>query len=369
MQITFVSTQRTWGGGENVLAQLATGAVRAGASVSVAAGVGSVVADWARDQPSIDLLAMPGRGRGPRGMWGLRRWVANTGSDIVLLNDPHAITYGGTALAGLGVPRVGVKHTCFPVRSAWKHKHLVERVVCVAEAARRECLAAGIGADRLKVIHSGLDRLVPTETELASVQKQFETAEGSAKNVLAIGSLLPVKGFDTLIRAVAQPPTMPWRLWIAGEGPERAALEALINKLGVADRVSLLGFRRDIGALLTAADAFASASHREGLSLVLVEAMMAGTPVVATPVGGNGEALLINEPGESSVARAVLPNDPRAMATAITASLETTDANTARVEAAKQWASDHFTVERMTRDYLALFERLVTQRAERRRAA
>ncbi|QDV76538.1 glycosyltransferase [Botrimarina mediterranea] len=356
MKIALVSTQRTWGGGENVLAQLALGCRRAGHTIGVAAPAASATADWASKQLGIERLELPGRGRGPAAMWRLRNWITRTAPGVVVLNDPHAITYGGVALAGLGVPRVGVKHTCFPVRSAWKHNHLLERVVCVAEAARRECLAAGVQAAKLEVIHAGLDRLAPTNAEVAAAKSLLATKGGGAKHVLAIGSLLPVKGFDSLIESAAR--SSGWNLWIAGEGPQRDALEAQIARLGVADRVTLLGFRSDIGALLAAADVFASASHREGLSLVLVEAMMSGTPVVATPVGGNGEALQINEPGASPVARAVLPDDPAAMAAAIEAALQPTDENSRRIATARAWADEHFTIERMTRDYLALFDRL-----------
>ncbi|TWU00599.1 D-inositol 3-phosphate glycosyltransferase [Botrimarina colliarenosi] len=366
MRLVLVSTQRTWGGGENVLAQLALGCQRAGHTVGVAAPAGSAVAKWSAKDPSIERLDLPGRGRGPQSMWRLRRWIATTGADVVLLNDPHAITYGGAALAGLGVPRVGVKHTCFPVRSAWKHNRLVEQVVCVAKAARRECLLAGVEESQLHVIHAGLDRMVPTPQETADAEQLFAAKSPASKHVLAIGSLLPVKGFDTLVEAAAR--STGWRLWIAGEGPERPALESQIDRLGLQDRVTLLGFRRDIGALLTAADVFASASHREGLSLVLVEAMMAGAPVVATPVGGNGEALQIDIPGESLVARAVAPNDPDAMAAAIAAALEPTTANAERVANAKAWADRHFTIERMTRDYLALFTRLVGEPTRARAA-
>jgi glycosyltransferase involved in cell wall biosynthesis len=276
----------------------------------------------------------------------------------VVLNDPHSVTYAGAALAGLGVPRVAIKHTSFPVRSGWKYTRLVERVVCVAEAARRECVAAGVPAERLEVIHAGLDRLAPSADEVAAARERFDAKRDGLKNVLAVGNLLAVKGLDTLIDAAAR--SGGWRLWIAGEGPERAALAAQIERLGLTDRVTLLGFRRDVGALLAASDAFASASRREGLSLVLVEAMMAGVPVVATPVGGNGEVLRIDRPGVSDVARAVAPNDPAAMAAAIEAALEPATDNDDRVAAAKAWAESHFTVDRMTRDYLALFNRLNT---------
>jgi glycosyltransferase involved in cell wall biosynthesis len=76
---------------------------------------------------------------------------------------------------------------------------------------------------------------------------------------------------------------------VAGEGPERAALEAEARALGVGDRVSFLGFRPDTPSLLASADLFVLPSLIEGLPLSVLEAMAAGCPVVATAAGGTGE--------------------------------------------------------------------------------
>ncbi|MEN0111345.1 MAG: glycosyltransferase [Planctomycetota bacterium] len=364
MRTLLVSTQTGWGGGENLLAQLAVGLQQRDRGVRIACPVGSAIGAWTSRQASIGSVPLPGRGRGLRAMGRVR--LAAADADVVLLNDPHAITYGGVAVAGLPAAKVGVRHTCFPVHSGWKHNRLLDTVVCVAEAAREECLLAGVSRAQTEVIYAGLDPAKPTREAIQNARRELrpEPAE-TGRVVLAIGSLLSVKGFDTLIEAAALADRRGdgWRLVIAGEGPERTRLEALIAERGVDDRVALLGFRDDVPALLAAADAFASASHREGLSLVLVEAMVAGTPVVATPVGGNGEALRLQGQGVSDVARAVPPGDAAAMADAIAAALEPTEANRVRVETARRWAADRFTVERMASDYAALFERLLRRRS------
>jgi glycosyltransferase involved in cell wall biosynthesis len=126
--------------------------------------------------------------------------------------------------------------------------------------------------------------------------------------VIAIGRLVPVKGFDVLLRAWADVPSA--RLLIVGDGPERAVLEAQARHLGVSSRVTFAGFRPDVRALLATADLMVIASRREGLPLVLVEALQARRPVVSTAVGGMlgflpPETLV---PAENPVALAVTVN-------------------------------------------------------------
>jgi glycosyltransferase involved in cell wall biosynthesis len=79
------------------------------------------------------------------------------------------------------------------------------------------------------------------------------------------------------------------RLVLAGDGPQRSEIESLIAQLGLADHVRLLGTRRDIARLLSAADVFLLTSISEGIPLTVIEAMAAGIPVVATDVGGVAE--------------------------------------------------------------------------------
>ena len=143
-------------------------------------------------------------------------------------------------------------------------------------------------------MYNGLPTQALKQDQVSDAQKTFSSVgTEKTKHLLSIGSLLPVKGFDTTIRALSQAVAQrnDWHLWIAGEGPERTSLEQLIAAEGVADRVHLLGFRNDVRALLSAADLFVSASHREGLPLVVIEAMQVGVPVVVTPVGGCREII------------------------------------------------------------------------------
>jgi glycosyltransferase involved in cell wall biosynthesis len=105
----------------------------------------------------------------------------------------------------------------------------------------------------------------------------------------SIGRLERQKAYDVLIRALAGLPGA--RLVLVGDGPERPALERLAGDLGVADRVAVTGWRPDARLSLAGFDVFALPSRWEGLPLVILEAMHAGLPVVATDVGSVAEAV------------------------------------------------------------------------------
>jgi len=136
-----------------------------------------------------------------------------------------------------------------------------------------------------------------------------------AKLVLAAGRLHPNKAFDVLIRAMAWLADV--HLLIAGEGPERAALEALARAEGVASRVHLPGWQTDTAGLLAACDVFVCPSRHEPLGNVVIEAFSAARPVIASAI--DGPATLIRD-GETGLL--VPPDDTPALARAIQSLLD-----------------------------------------------
>lgn len=112
---------------------------------------------------------------------------------------------------------------------------------------------------------------------------------------LALGRLHPNKGFDVLLAALAQLPR--FHLWLAGEGPERHALQAQAHKFGIADRVHFPGWRSDIAALLETADMLVCPSRIEPLGNVVIEAWAAGKPVIASEADGPRELIKHDENG------------------------------------------------------------------------
>lgn len=135
-------------------------------------------------------------------------------------------------------------------------------------------------------------------------------APSSTPKLLAMGRLHPNKGFDVLLRALAASPR--GHLYLAGAGPEDAALRALTAELGIADRVAFLGWRRDIGALLAATDIFICSSRHEPLGNIVLEAWSAAKPVIAAAAQGpvelirdGADGLLVPREDASALAAAI----------------------------------------------------------------
>lgn len=179
---------------------------------------------------------------------------------------------------------------------------------------------------------------------------------GPVRRLLFVGLLVRRKGVHVLLEAMAAaglPPDV--RLRVAGDGPERVELEAQAHRSGLADRVEFLGFRSDVPQLLAEADAFVLPSAMEQQPLVLIEAMGAGKPVVATDVGGVRE--MVRDAG-----LVVPPGDPAALAGALRELTTGGDAETWAVRAAAD-ARERFSVERARDRHIALYEELLARGA------
>ena len=151
----------------------------------------------------------------------------------------------------------------------------VDGIICVSKTITKTL--PGLPT---QVVYNGIE---PTSTK-----KSFTYSTPSGGNVLAAGRLAHAKGFDVLIKAIAQ---LEINLYIAGEGDERQRLESLACSYGVAHKVHFLGYCKDLPDLIADADLVVISSRREGFSYVFAEAMFARTPVVSTDVPVSCEIL------------------------------------------------------------------------------
>jgi glycosyltransferase involved in cell wall biosynthesis len=214
----------------------------------------------------------------------------------------------------------------------------------------------GLPAGSLRVIENGvdLDRFRPGR--LTADERGALGLPREGRLIGAVGRLVAQKDYPSLLRAfVAVAERVPEaRLVIAGEGALRGELEGLKDQLGLKGRAFFLGARTDMPVLYRAMEALVSTSRWEGLSNVLLEAMASGLPPVMTRVEGVGRVITDGEDG-----LIVEPEDPAGTAAAVTRVL-TEPALAARLsEAARQKVQREFSLQRMVRDYEALYDGLV----------
>jgi len=171
-------------------------------------------------------------------------------------------------------------------------------VITVSGALRQRAIEVGIDEKKIAVLRNGVDLEQFTPQDREASRQQFGA---SGFTVVSVGNLVPLKGHEMTIEAVASMPDAT--LLIAGGGPLHDALVARAAALGVADRVKLLGEvpHGQLARLYSAADVSVLMSEREGWANVLLESMACGTAVVATRVGGNAEVIT------SQAAGALLP--------------------------------------------------------------
>jgi glycosyltransferase involved in cell wall biosynthesis len=162
--------------------------------------------------------------------------------------------------------------------------------------------------EKVQVIHNGvsLDCLTLPTSQMPDAMP----VKSDQPFVLTVARLDPQKGLAYLLSAATCVPGAMFL--VAGDGPERGALEAESRRLGLAERVRFLGHREDVPALLRRCDVFVLPSLFEGLPVSVLEAMGAAKPVVATAISGTDEAVVHGETGFL-----VAAGDPVALAEAI----------------------------------------------------
>jgi glycosyltransferase involved in cell wall biosynthesis len=182
-------------------------------------------------------------------------------------------------------------------------------MLAVSEAMREDMIAMGMPGERIEAISTGVDQIRFAPRDRAAGKAALGV---SGPLVTSLGALIPLKGHDIVIDAVARLPGV--NLWIAGRGPERARLEAQAARLGLSDRVRLLGNvpPDEVAALVAAADVMALASEREGLANAWLEALASGTPIVVPDIGGARQVLK-----DSAAAGRIAPRSVAGFATAI----------------------------------------------------
>ncbi len=320
-----LASQPTVSGVAACVSHLARAAVDADLVVTVACPAQGDLRGWATEAGArwapLEVNRSPGRGD-LRGLLTLRRLAAD--HDVVHLHSSKAGALGRLALATVPPSRrppcaftphgwswlVGGRMA--PLYRAFERLvgHLATVIVAVspqeAEAGRP---VLGSASTRLRVIDNGVDagHFAPTGAH----------AERRAEPLLVcVGQMYPPKGQDLAIEALVHMSHHDARLRLVGDGPDRAALEALASRLGVAGRVEWTGKVADPAPHIRAADVVLVPSRYDGLSLTLLEAMSCGKAVVASRAIGSaaveevGVLVPIGDPAALAAATDSLLDDP-----------------------------------------------------------
>jgi glycosyltransferase involved in cell wall biosynthesis len=309
---------------------------------------------------------------GPRGVaafHALARRLRASRVDVLHTYLVSANVYGALAGRVAGVPAIVTSRRDTGFSRNWRLRLVeewlvnpkVDRVVAVSEAAaaaaRRE---RGLGAERVLTIENGVDLAAwdPAAHDAALARRDLGLpAEAPVAGVIA--NLVPVKGHSDFLRAAAlvgaRLPAA--RFLLVGSGPLRDSLENQARALGLGDKVVFAGPRDDVARALAALDLLVVASHTEGLSNVLLEAMAMGRPVLATRVGGNPAVVQDCETG-----RLVPPADPTALGAAMLEMLEDRSRSLALGRRARAWVAERFSAGQMVHRHEQLYESLVASR-------
>jgi glycosyltransferase involved in cell wall biosynthesis len=214
-----------------------------------------------------------------------------------------------------------------------------DRVLAVGSAVAVEAIRRGVASPgQLRTINVAIDSMTLTRTpESRRRARALLGIPDQAPVVGTVGRLDYQKAPETFFAAFAalrhRSAVAVW----AGDGLLRRTVEGLLVRLGIADRVLLLGERTDVPAILPAFDVFAMSSRYEGVPCAIVEAMTAGIPVIATAVNAVADVVV---PGETGLL--VPPQRPTALAAAIDAVLDDPVSAQRRAARASNWLGERF---------------------------
>ena len=372
--MAFVVTRSDAVGGANVhVRDLAVWLRAQGHAALVACGGRGPFLDLL-DQAAVPYRALPALGRVLRperdaaAAWQLARALRRWRPSVLSLHTAKAGALGRLVAPALGLRPLYTPHGWaftegVPPREARRYRAL-ERwlarlpglIVNVCEHERALALAAGVGrAEQHVVVHNGM----PARPELPLARPGQRPAR-----LVMVARFEAQKDHVTLLRALARVPAEhAWQLALIGDGPGRAASEALAAELGLRPRVRFLGALPDVAAELAQAQALVLITHWEGFPRSILEGMRAGLPVLASAVGGVHEAVLDGVTGFVTA-----PADVAANTAALTRLLADPALRERLGAAGRARYLERFTFERMACATLPLYQR-VARPAEGGRAA
>jgi len=354
LTIAHIDAERGFSGGEVQVFLLMEGLAQRGHRNVLLCPPRSAAATEAARR-GIGVATVPMRGDADLlAVWRLARAVR--GADVVHLHTGRAAWLGGLAARRAGVPAIVTRRMDRVIGPGWRTRLIYEtcsrRTAAIAPGIVEQLVAGGVPRDRVVLIPSAVD---PRRVQPRLAAGALRGAQGVGADevvLLSIAALVRRKGLDVLLdalAALAHRGLRP-RLWVAGDGPERASLAAQAERLGLGGQVDWLGQRDDVGDLFAAADVFVLPSRAEGLGVAALEAMAAGRAVVASAVGGLADAVVDGRTG-----LLVPPGDAVALGAALERVLHEPALRAALGAAGPARVAEGFLAEQMVEAYERLY--------------
>ena len=362
MRPLLVDLETAWRGGQNQALLLLEGLCERGHAAELVAAKGSALGERAEASGVPVHLVSRGMFRLPAA-WTIRRLLRNGRFDLVHANEAHAVSAAWLARAHQRVPFVISRRVGYPIGKSRIARARYEAAACIVANSKwvaDQAAASGAPREKLIVVYEGAEippRFTPEQKQAA--RKRWQIPAG-VPLLGCVGVLLPDKGQEWLIRALAElrKEFPDAKLLLAGDGPSSAKLALLAQQLGVMDAMIFAGFVADVESVYATLDVFLLPSFFEALNNSLLAAMAYEIPSIAFNRGALGEiiedgqsGLLVeaaNVPALQNAAAAILRDPARARKMG---------------EAGRKRVAENFSAQKMIEGMIAVYDTLARKNA------
>ena len=363
MKILHINTERTWRGGEQQTLYLLQSLIERRISCHLICQPGSPMEKKALEAGvEVFPIAMRGEADLPASLR-IRKLISRHGYDIVHSHTSHAHSLAFFASLGRRTCRLVTRRVDFsifrnrflPVNGI-KYRFMADYYIAISHKIKKVMVNDGIAADRIFVVHSGIDpqRFMPATGD--HLLSEFDIKENQ-KVVINVAHLAGHKGQNYLVRAIPHvlaklPDT---RFFIVGKGELMDDLKEMASELGLGRELVFTGFRSDVAAFYKIADLYVMSSVQEGLGTAVLDALALAKPVVATNAGGLPEIIHDGKTG-----RLVAPADPEALADGIVDMLTRVQAAKAMANEGRVMVQKYFSIEAMVDNNIEVYKKVLT---------
>jgi glycosyltransferase involved in cell wall biosynthesis len=372
MKTLHINTERTWRGGEQQTLYLLRALRERRIKSHLACQPGSPMQKKALEAGvEVFPIAMRGEVDLPASLR-IRKLITRHGYDIVHSHTSHAHTLAFFASLGCGTCRLVTRRVDFSIfRNRFlpingiKYRFMADYYIAISHQIKQVMVKDGIAADRIFVVHSGIDLQRFARAAGDHLAQEFDLRPDE-RVVINVAHLAGHKGQKYLVGAIphvlAAIPNV--RFFIIGKGELMSELQALSVSLGIGHALTFTGFRNDVGAFYKIADLFVMSSVQEGLGTAILDALALGKPVVAANSGGIPEIIRDGQTG-----RLVEAANPQALAKGIIEMLTNVEQARAMARRGQGEVKAKFSIDAMVENNLAVYNRLLTSASCRPQSA